>query len=805
MVTSTRFPGTAMLAAATATLAAAAAATGPPAAGGGNPNRLVNERSPYLLQHAYNPVDWYAWGPEAFAAAREQDKPIFLSIGYSTCYWCHVMERESFENDAIAAAMNADFISIKVDREQRPDVDAIYMASVQAMAGRGGWPMSVFLHPRTLEPFEGGTYFPPQPRYNKPSFGQLLQKVADRWANDRAGVTRHAAEIAQRARRTLAASYQPVPVGKAEVDRAVTSILAGYDPVNAGFRRRGPKFPLPVQIELLMAAAWGDTTAREAVLHTLDRMAMGGMYDQIGGGFHRYSTDTRWLVPHFEKMLYDNAQLARVYTRAYRLTGDEFYAEIARETLDYVLREMTGLRYGFFSAQDAEVDAREGASYVWTPATVREAVSIGGLEQYAEFALDVYGLKHGTNFQDPHHRDEAPANVLYLADRPDVTAKRMDMTLDDFNALLGWVNEAMLTARDEREQPHLDGKVLTEWNGLMIVALVEAAQTLGEPKYLKAAEMAGLFLLTRMRTHDGWLARTWRADIAEIPAFSSDYAQFIAGLIALHRSTLTPGRNDPSKWLINAGRLADEAKTLFFDSKSGAYFDTRAAQTDLFVRPKSMRDGVIPSANSTMIMNLLDLHELTGEVSYLDDAAATLAGISSRLRASPASLPLGTMALKRFVDSYPDRVAGATPASAAVTPPPAAEEPAVDAVIVDVTADTITVGAGNPGSFAVILDIDDDYHVNANKPGSALLTGLEIRLVGRGLDLAVDYPPGEAFRTAGFDEAIQVYSGAVTIPVTVTQTANWSGTPRFVLTYQVCTKEVCLRPKRVLLPVRVVR
>ncbi len=340
MVTSTRFRGAVLLAVVTAVLALATA--GPPAGGEGKTNSQISQRSPYLLQQAYNPVDWYPWGPEAFAAAREQDKPIFLSIGYSTCYWCHVMERESFENDAIAAVMKADFISIKVDREQRPDVDAIYMASVQAMAGRGGWPMSVFLDPRTLEPFEGGTYFPPQPRYNKPSFRQLLKSVAERWATDREGVARQAAEIAERARRTLAASYRPVPVGQAEVDRAVTSILARYDRVNAGFRRGAPKFPLPAQIELLFAAAWGDTTAREAVLHTLDRMAMGGMYDQIGGGFHRYSTDTRRLVPHFEKMLYDNAQLARVYTRAYGLTGDEFYAEVARETLDYVLREMTG-------------------------------------------------------------------------------------------------------------------------------------------------------------------------------------------------------------------------------------------------------------------------------------------------------------------------------------------------------------------------------------------------------------------------------------------------------------------------------
>jgi hypothetical protein len=305
-----------------------------------------------------------------------------------------------------------------------------------------------------------------------------------------------------------------------------------------------------------------------------------------------------------------------------------------------------------------------------------------------------------------------------------------------------------------------------------------------------------------MRTHDGWLARTWRADIAEIPAFSSDYAQFIAGLIALHRSTVTAERNAPSKWLLSARRFADEAKTLFLDSKTGAYFDTRSAQTDLFVRPKSMRDGVIPSANSTMILNLLDLHELTGEASYLDDAAATLAGISSRLRTNPASLPLGTIALKRFVDRYPDRLPGATRAPATRQPP--AIDPAFDPVTIGVSAETVSVAAGVPGSFTITLDIDDGYHVNAPDPGTTLLTGLDIRLVGRGLDLAAEYPPGEAFRTAGFDEAIQVYSGSVTIPLTVTQRAVWSGTPRIVLTYQVCTDQVCLRPKRMILPMRVV-
>ncbi len=763
-------------------------------------NRLSRETSPYLLQHAHNPVDWYAWGPEAFEAARRQDKPIFLSIGYSTCYWCHVMERESFEKEDIAALMNEHFISIKVDREERPDVDDIYMAAVQTMAGRGGWPMSIFLVPQTLQPYKGGTYFPPSPRYGKPSFRQLLTSASREWTTDRAGVTRRAQGIVDRMRRGLEATYRPQSIGQTQVDRAVTSILAGYDTVNGGFRRGSPKFPQPARLELLLGAAWDDPTARAALLHTLDRMAMGGIYDQVGGGFHRYSTDSRWLVPHFEKMLYDNAQLALVYTRAYERTGDEFYAEVARETLDYVLREMTGRDGWFSSAQDAEVNAREGESYVWTPAEIREALSFGGLEEHTDFVLDVYGLAAGTNFSDPHHRDEGRRNILYLSERPTVTADRLGMTLDDFNARLRWVNEALLMARDERDQPRLDDKVLVEWNGLMIVAMVDGGRVLDEPRYLRAAERAGMFLLSRLRVETGELARTWRGGTAQIPAFSSDYAQFIAGLIALHRSTPEADRGVQTRWLIHARRLAGEAKELFLDSTNGAYYDTRPDQSDLFVRTKSMRDRVIPSANSTMLANLLDLHEITAEQSYLDDATAALGGLSSRLRTSPASLPVGVLALKRFLDRYPDRVPGSSPATAAVV-----AAPLKDPVAISVSSETVAVGPQNPGRFEVTLQIDAGYHVNAHEPGLDELIGLTVQVVGRGLELAAHYPPGETFRTKAFgDDDIRVYTGTVTIPVSITRTAPVSGTPRFVLTYQVCTDEVCLRPTRSLLPVRVI-
>jgi uncharacterized protein YyaL (SSP411 family) len=340
---------------------------GQDAAPGSDANRLVGETSPYLLQHAYNPVDWYPWGPEAFAAAREQDKPIFLSIGYSTCYWCHVMERESFEDPRVAAIMNASFICIKVDREERPDVDDIYLTAVQTMHGRGGWPLTVFLEPQALKPFEGGTYFPPQRRQGRKSFTDLLVSVRGRWRDDRQGVLARADEAAGAVNRALAGSVRAQSLRPNVIDKAIAAMMGAYDPEHGGFRRGRPKFPMPAQLDLLIAVAWDDPAVREALVYTLDRMAMGGIYDQIGGGFHRYSTDQQWLVPHFEKMLYDNAQLASVYAKVYELTGDPYYADVVEETLDYVLREMTSPEGAFYSAQDAEVnqlrvDARRGAA-----------------------------------------------------------------------------------------------------------------------------------------------------------------------------------------------------------------------------------------------------------------------------------------------------------------------------------------------------------------------------------------------------------------------------------------------------------
>ncbi|MHC4991738.1 MAG: thioredoxin domain-containing protein, partial [Planctomycetota bacterium] len=410
-------------------------------------NRLADETSPYLLQHEANPVHWFPWGPEAFEAARALGRPIFLSVGYSTCYWCHVMERESFENEQIAAIMNEHFICIKVDREERPDVDDIYMRAVQMLnQGHGGWPMSVFLEPGGLRPFIGGTYFPPTDQAGRPGFPTVLEQVAAFWRDRRQDVVQQATMVADAVRQQMAVEFAPQEIGRDEIARAQGQLMSMYDQQDAGFvvaQQRRPKFPIPSALDFLMSTAWDVESNRKAVIHTLDRMATGGMYDQVGGGFHRYSTDEKWLVPHFEKMLYDNGQLASTYAEAYQRTGDAFYAQIIRETLDYVIREMTSPEGGFYSAQDAEVNHREGQNYLWQPGEVRKALSEAGREDLVDLALEVYGFNNGTNFQDPHHPEDEATNVVYLVERPDVMAGRLDLALEEFESRLVAINEIL--------------------------------------------------------------------------------------------------------------------------------------------------------------------------------------------------------------------------------------------------------------------------------------------------------------------------------------------------------------------------
>ncbi len=763
-------------------LCAASAQGSEPMATTGHTNRLSTETSPYLLQHARNPVDWYPWGPEAFEAARRLDRPIFLSIGYSTCYWCHVMERESFEDEATAAIMNEHFVSIKVDREERPDVDEIYMAATQIFnRGQGGWPMSLFLEPETLKPFIAGTYFPPTDGLGRPGFPGLLTRIAELWAAERDGVLRQSDHLAALVARQLAAAGEPQPVGRANVEQAVSLLLSIYDDEDAGFGRGTTKFPMPAYLDFLMGAAWDRPDARAAVLHTLNRMATGGMYDQVGGGFHRYSTDSRWLVPHFEKMLYDNGQLASTYAAAYERTGDAFYAEIVRETLDWVLREMTDPAGGFRSAQDAEVDAREGGNYLWVADEVRSALQGAGLADQVEIALAAYGFGAGTNFRDPHHPEDGWKNVVHLVDRPEVLARSRGIPLDDLNARLVRINEALLAVRDRRRQPATDDKVLAGWNGLMIAGMADGGRVLGEPHYVEAARRAAGFILETMQDGESGLLRVYRAGTARVSAMFEDYALLIRGLVALHRAT------GEERWLEEAARLAREAKARFGDDGGGAYFDTLPGQTDLFVRTKTTYDGAVPSGNAVMLNNLLDLHELTGDESWLAEFRSALGGVSGAVAESPVSAILSTLALSRSL---------ARDGGAAAAQPAAAR---AGAVRLETSADAVELAEGETAALNVTLHIAEPYHVNAHEPGQAILIGLEIRLAGgSGVRVRPSYPPGELYRGE-----IRIHRGTITIPITLERTGEVVGEPRLTVTYQVCTDELCLTPATVIVPVEI--
>ena len=751
-------------------------------------NRLIHETSPYLLQHAYNPVNWYAWGPEAFEAARKQNKPIFVSIGYSTCYWCHVMERESFENEAIAAIMNEHFISIKVDREERPDVDEIYMTATQALnQGQGGWPMSVFLEPNSLKPFFAGTYFPPEdsPQLGRIGFPTLLRQMAEAWSAQREAVEEQATNVANHVSQQLMRAALPQPLGAEQVDQAIALLMDSYDQTDAGFGQGRNKFPMPANLDLLIGAAWKQSGPRQAVVHTLDRMATGGMYDQIGGGFHRYSTDRKWLVPHFEKMLYDNGQLATTYAAAHERTGNPYYAEIVREILDYVLREMTDPSGGgFYSAQDAEVNAREGGNYVWTVAQVKGLLRAAGLDSDTEFTLEVYGFNGGTNFRDPHHPEDGWKNVVYLIDRPSALARRRDLSLGAFNKRLARVNRELLAVRDTRDQPGTDDKILAGWNGLMIAGMANGARVLDEPGYLEAARRAKDFVLTTMRGSDGGLLRTYRAGEAKIDAFLEDYAFMIHGLITLHRAS------GDTQALEEAEELAAMARERFWDDMGGAYFDTLVGRMDLFVRTKSMYDGAVPCGNSVMLNNLLDLHELTGEAAYLDDAVRTLEGLSASIRRSPSGHVLSVLGLKRVIDGYPERLEQLAAVARSAKKP----------VEVMASVARLEVAADAPATFELTIRIADGYHINAHDPGLAFLIPLKLRASGgTGIEVQVDWPPGELYegplaqgRLA--EGEMRVHTGEIKLPVRVEQVGEITGQPRLMLTYQVCTDYACLAP-----------
>ncbi|HEY2952482.1 MAG TPA: thioredoxin domain-containing protein, partial [Verrucomicrobiae bacterium] len=667
-------------------------------------NRLAREKSPYLLQHQHNPVDWFAWGEDAFAKARQEDKPIFLSIGYSTCHWCHVMERESFENDETARYLNEHFVSIKVDREERPDVDKIYMTFVQSMAGSGGWPLNVFIAP-DLKPFYGGTYWPPERKYGKPSFVEVLQQIDNAWKTKRAQITNSSTQYHERlvdfaSRQSAGALILTSNL----VRNAGSELKEGYDPVNGGFGT-APKFPSPSHPAFLLSygSKYRDDEATKMVLHTCDRMAAGGIYDQIGGGFSRYSVDAQWLVPHFEKMLYDNAQLLNLYLDAHLVSGQSRYADVARDILRYVLRDMTHPDGGFYSAEDADSEGKEGKFYCWTRAELSKLLA----PEEFNVTVKYFGITEKGNFVD--HSDPSPLpnqNVLSIADpatlaptageraevrgpsplpgatsAPATPLKSANLSTlspaegeragvrgpslsqgaaSDPAALLKSATEKMFRERCKRVRPHLDDKVLASWNGLMLGALARAAIVLNDDTYRAAAAKNVAFLQGKL-----WDAKTktlyhrWRDGQRDSVQLLEAYAFLLSGVLELYQATLDP------KHLDFAVALADGLLAKFYDKDNGGFWQSAADASDLILRMKEDYDGAEPSGNSVAILALLKLSAMTERKDFKEAAEKSLRFFSDRLQKSPQAVPYMLMALDFSLDEPRRAVLAGDPKAAA--------------------------------------------------------------------------------------------------------------------------------------------
>jgi uncharacterized protein YyaL (SSP411 family) len=577
------------------------------------PNRLVHETSPYLQQHAHNPVDWYPWGTEALEAAKNLDRPIFLSIGYSACHWCHVMEHESFENASIAELMNRYFINVKVDREERPDLDQIYMSAVTALTGRGGWPMSVFLTPK-LEPFYGGTYWPPDSRMGMPGFRDILRQIHAAWMNRRDEVERGARELTDAIVEMSRSNPQPQSLDESLLRAGEQIRLRAADRTHGGFGS-APKFPHPMDLRLLLRTGKRFATAEalEVVRLTLDKMAAGGIYDHLGGGFHRYSTDARWLVPHFEKMLYDNALLATAYVEAFQATHEPLYADVVRETLDYVLREMTDGEGGFYSTQDADSEGEEGKFFVWSE---DEVLSILGAEKSRLFCY-CYDVTPPGNWEGK--------NILNRVKTHAQAARMLGLSEAELAQVLADCRRQLLAVREKRVHPGRDEKILAGWNGLMISAMAQAGSVLGEPRFTAAAARAADFLLTRMRGADGRLLHTFKDGAARLNAYLDDYASVIDALVDVYQATFD------ARFLQAALGLADDMIGRFGDERDGGFFYTPHDHEPLISRNKDLHDNATPSGNGTAPGALLRLAQLCGRSDLEKSARRTLELLSGEM------------------------------------------------------------------------------------------------------------------------------------------------------------------------------
>lgn len=771
-------------------------------------NALIDATSPYLRQHAHNPVDWFAWGDEAFDEAKRRGVPIFLSIGYSTCYWCHVMERQVFEDPAIAAQMNEKFVNIKVDREERPDLDDIYMAATQIMTRRGGWPMSVFLTPpggagdddAGLRPFWCATYIPPTPMHGMASFPQVLDALSRAYANDRGEILEQADKVTHYVSEQLASDDEPIAPDPRLIYATANALANTYDPDHGGFGD-APKFPQACSLAFLLAVEQSQANHSLWMMleHTLDRMARGGMYDQIGGGFHRYSVDEKWLVPHFEKMLYDNGQLAELYANAALAHPDSEHAatfrRVAIETCDYVLREMRDPIGAFWSAQDAEVNAMEGGNYVWTPPEVAAAVDDDAL---TAIALKMYGLDQGPNFKDPHIDHAPPVNVLCLPKPLAGLAQDLEITEHQLAADRQEINRRLLAARDQRDQPGTDDKVLTSWNGMMIAGFAAVGAAFDRPDFIDAGTTAA-DAIDQHLNHDGddaeALARAYRAGQTSGPAYLEDYAQLIHAMLVLHRATRE------ARHLDRAVELTAHV-TAIFAHPHGGYYDTDRPRPDLIVRTRTHYDGATPSGNSQMAHNLIDLYRATDERTYLERAADDMAAFSQKIAQQSPGMThlLHAMLRLQQIDATLFTPAAGASALAGSTPQPTA------ALRIEPPTTPITFKGGR-ATFTLTLHLADGYHLSANS---------EADLQPATLTTETDPPttaqtrwPDPVERTYPFaDQPLEVYEGTIEVRVTLQlrdadAASQVPDRVSLTLTYQACTEQACDQPTtmRLALPV----
>jgi uncharacterized protein YyaL (SSP411 family) len=615
-------------------------------------NRLAHEKSPYLLQHAHNPVDWYPWGEDAFAKARRENKPIFLSVGYSTCHWCHVMAHESFESEEVAAIMNREFVNIKVDREERPDVDRVYMTFVQATTGGGGWPMSVWLTP-DLKPFVGGTYFPPEDRYGQPAFTKVLERIATAWKEDHDKLVEQGSKIVEALRESQSAAAVEGKLDSSVLDAAYKQLDRSYDPKEGGFGS-APKFPRPVTLSFLTRFYARDPKsdagkhALDMALFTLRKMAAGGMHDYIGGGFHRYSVDRYWHVPHFEKMLYDQAQLAVVYLDAFQITSDKQYESVARDILDYVAHDMTSKEGGFFSAEDADSPVAgiadpghsktaEGAFYIWAQKEIDDA--LGDSAEVFDFHYGVQAHGNAPEGSDPHDEFRGK-NILIGRHTIAETAERFKKSEEQIAKSLEQSRGKLFAIRAKRPRPHLDDKIIAAWNGLMISAYARAAQVLDDPRYLEIATRAANFLRGNLYEEKSKLLyRNYRNGRSDVEAFADDYAFVVQGLLDLYEASFDV------EWLKFATELQETQDRLFFDDKNAGYFSTSGKDESVFLRIKDDNDGAEPAASSVAALNLQRLSQIRDEPRMAERARKTLDAFAATLTHFPSAMPQMLIAL----------------------------------------------------------------------------------------------------------------------------------------------------------------